>query len=294
MFPDLTLPLTPTPTADGSYTFFSAEFGEAFHSVQGARQEAELKFVQPTQLAVQAQRSQLTLLDICYGLGYNTAAALTAIWTINPTCRVTLVGLEWDRRVPETAIAQNLLRDWPPAVVNCLTTLAHQHHCETPTLDAQLLLDDARQTIQVLFRKQFQADAIFLDPFSPPHCPQLWTVDFLALVARCLAPHGYLATYSCAAAVRSALQQAGLQIGNTSPVGRRTPGTIACWQRHLLPEAAALTVQDQEHLQTRAAMPYRDPTLEDTAPTILERRQQEQATSKLESTSRWRKRWMTP
>ena len=37
-------------TGDGSPSFFSPTFHEAFHSQAGARQEAEQKFVQPAQL----------------------------------------------------------------------------------------------------------------------------------------------------------------------------------------------------------------------------------------------------
>ena len=85
---------TPQITADGSFTFFSDEFGETFHSRQGASEEAELKFVLPTDLRSKALQPSLNLLDVCYGLGYNTAAALATIWAVNPSCRVELVGLE--------------------------------------------------------------------------------------------------------------------------------------------------------------------------------------------------------
>jgi tRNA U34 5-methylaminomethyl-2-thiouridine-forming methyltransferase MnmC len=101
---------TPQLTADGSFTFFSTEMGEAFHSVQGAKEEAQLKFVQPCQLAQKAQKPVLHLLDVCYGLGYNTAAALEVIWANNPSCRVELVALELDPGVPRAAIAHHLLQ----------------------------------------------------------------------------------------------------------------------------------------------------------------------------------------
>jgi tRNA U34 5-methylaminomethyl-2-thiouridine-forming methyltransferase MnmC len=279
--------LLPQRTADGSYTFFSTEFGEAYHSQFGARQEAELKFVEPTQLRQKArQQSSLRLLDVCYGLGYNTAAGLAAIWEVNPNCDVEVVGLELDPTVPPAAIAHHLLDDWLLGVPQ-LTQLATTHQVTTDRLQAKLLLGDARQSIQTLQASGFQADAIFLDPFSPPTCPQLWTVEFLGYVAQCLHTSGILATYSCAAAVRAALQAVGLKIGSTSPVGRRSPGTVAGWGDSALP---ALSQEEQEHLHTRAAIPYRDPQLSDPAEIICQRRVQEQQTSPLEPTSRWRKR----
>ncbi len=276
------------PTADGSYTFFSTEFNQAFHSHFGAKQEAKYKYVEPLQLRQKAQQPQLYLLDICYGLGYNSAAALTAIWQVNPNCQIHLLGLELDPTIPQTAIAYNLLNSYRDPVAEYLTTLATTHQLQSDQIQAKLLIGDARQTLQQVHRSGFQADAVFLDPFSPPTCPQLWTVEFLTLLSHCLTPNGQLATYVCSAAARTALMAAGLNIGSTPPVGRRTPGTIASFSPMGLP---ALSLKEIEHLQTRAAIPYRDPNLSDTKEVIIQRRQQEQQLSGLEPTSQWKKRW---
>ena len=279
----------PKLTDDGSSTFFCAEFGELFHSYHGARQEAQLKFVEPTQLSDKARQPNLRLLDICYGLGYNTAAALATIWAINPHCCVELVGLELNPSVPQAAIAHHLLNCWHPEYTQILTKLGTEHQVETERLKATLLIGDARATIGLVHQSGFRADAIFLDPFSPPNCPQLWTVEFLDRVAKCLGAFGRIATYSCAAAVRTALMAAGLQIGSTPPVGRRSPGTVASWVDTDLP--LLLSWQEQEHLLTRAAVPYRDPQLNDrSCRNFTYRRIEEQQVSSLEPTSHWRKR----
>jgi tRNA U34 5-methylaminomethyl-2-thiouridine-forming methyltransferase MnmC len=273
-------------TADGSYTFFSDEFGETFHSSSGAREEAQKKFVEPCLLAEKAIDSKnLKLLDICYGLGYNSAAALETIWAVNLDCHVELIALERDRAVPVSAIDHQLLSHWSSPVPELLHELAEFSQVKTSKLDAKLYLGDARKTIQ---KVELQADAIFLDPFSPPKCPQLWTVEFLALVASHLKPDGRLATYSCAASVRTALQLAGLQIGASNRVGRRSPGTVASFCD---PNLQPLSQQEIEHLQTRAAIPYRDPNLQDRADAIAQRRNAEQLASDLEPASHWKKRW---
>jgi tRNA U34 5-methylaminomethyl-2-thiouridine-forming methyltransferase MnmC len=279
----------PQKTEDGSDTFFSDEFSEAFHSIHGAKREAEIKFVLPTNLRSIAQKkSQIKLLDICYGLGYNSAAALEAIWQVNPQCHVELIGLEIAADVPQNAIAHNLLNLWAKPIPDLLATFATQFQIKHHLLSAQLLLGDARQTIQQLCQQTWQADAIFLDPFSPPKCPQLWTVEFITLTAKCLKPTGRLATYSCAAAVRTALSMAGLQYGSTPGMGRKSPGTVASFCDRDLP---LLSLQEKEHLQTRAAIPYRDIHLSNSAEKIKEQRQQKQSFSSLGSTSQWKKRW---
>jgi tRNA U34 5-methylaminomethyl-2-thiouridine-forming methyltransferase MnmC len=278
-------------TADGSYTFFSNKFNETFHSSSGAKEEAEKKFVEPCLLAEKVKlNNAIQLLDICYGLGYNTAAALETIWATNPNCQVELIALEIDLMVPRQAIADGLLAQWSSPIPRLLQDLAQTHQIEKPRLKAQLLLGDARITLQQVQRLNFQADAIFLDPFSPPKCPQLWTKEFLSLVARCLKADGRVATYSCAASVRTALQLAGLYIGASNRVGRRSPGTIASFNRDRFTE---LSQQESEHLRTQAAIPYRDPQLKDSAETIVQRRQNEQKKSSLEPTSHWKKRWFS-
>lgn len=278
---------TPKPTSDGSYTFFSPDFEETFHSQQGAKQEAEEKFIIPAALEDKAQaQSSIKLLDICYGLGYNTASALEAIWKVNPHCQVELIALESDYTVPEATIDHKLLDAWSSPIPDLLTTFAHQKSVNQNYLQGELLIGDARQTIQQVIAKNFFADAIFLDPFSPPHCPQLWTVEFIALIAQCLHKKGRLTTYSCAAAMRSALTLAGLFYASTMGMDRRS--TVASWEQEDLP---ALSQLDLEHQQTRAAIPYRDLTLQDSVVTILKRRQKEQQDSSLETTSQWQKRW---
>jgi len=285
----------PQLTEDGSFTFFSQTFNEAFHSHLGAKQEAFLKFAQATDLVTRAEQSSIRLLDVCYGLGYNTAAALEVIWTVNPDCQVTLCALELDITVPQAAISSPLIDIWSAPVQEILRAIAQQHHCATAALNATLLIGDARQTIQQLHPINFQADAIFFDPFSPRRCPQLWTVEFFTLVTQYLAPTGKLATYSRSASVRSAMIEAGLNIG-TIPLGLNhqpddwSQGTVGSFQLPLHP----LSKLEQEHLQTRAAIPYRDRTLSDSAATILQRQTQEQQQSQLESTSSWRRRWNIP
>jgi tRNA U34 5-methylaminomethyl-2-thiouridine-forming methyltransferase MnmC len=281
---------TPQLTEDGSYTFFSPEFQETFHSSFGAKQEAEVRYIEPCQIKdLATQQSTVRILDVCYGLGYNSAAALEAIWSVNPQCQVELIALEIAVDVPRQAIQYNLLAQWQLPIPSLLAKLSSEFKVCQDFLFAKLLLNDARQSIQSLVTENWQADAIFLDPFSPPKCPQLWTVEFISLLSKCLTPQGRLSTYSSSAAVRTALLSAGLNIGSITGAGRKSPGTIAAFEYKNLPK---LSIMEQEHLQTKAAIPYRDRTLQERAEQIIVRRQQEQQKSAQESTSQWRKRWM--
>ncbi len=283
--PDLNAYPYPTlETRDGSLTFYSEEFGQAFHNSSGAHQEAFEKYTVPCDLVSWAQtRTRIHLLDICFGLGYNTGVALECIWMANPDCYISVIGLERSPEVPLQALQQGILFAAPDQWGEWV----QQGSIYTSRWEAVLHWGDARQTLRMV--PEGWADAVFFDPFSPSACPELWTVEFFEVVLSRMQPRGRLATYSCSAAVRSALLAAGFQIGSTPPVGRPWPGTIASPQDTQL---SPLSSVEQEHLYTRAAVPYRDPTLRGARDQIRLARQQEQQQSALEPTSAWKKRWV--
>lgn len=279
------------PTEDGSATFWSETFQETFHSSHGAKNEAEAKFVIPSKIVEKAKsQNQLNILDVCYGLGYNSAAAIACISDLKqssqtPIANLHIIALENNLEVSQKAIATGLVNIWQPAITQILKTAAENQIVETEDLTLQLLIGDARQTISQVPKNW--ADAIFLDPFSPPHCPQLWTVEFIQLLANCLKPNGYLLTYSSSAAVRAALLMAGLQIGAIAPIGRKSPSTIAAFAPTALPP---ISDTEAAFLKTRAAIPYRDRTLQSTASEIIEIRKSEQNKSELSASSSLRKK----
>lgn len=110
---------------------------------------------------------------------------------------------------PEVAVvAEPFLRQWAAGA----TVL------EFPNLTATVVLGDARQT---LARWDGQADAWFLDGFSPAKNPELWSPELMAEVARHTAPGGTFATYTAAGHVRRALAEAGFAVTRQPGFGRK-------------------------------------------------------------------------
>ncbi len=68
---------------------------------------------------------------------------------------------------------------------------------------------------------------MFLDPFSPKKCLQLWTKEFFDNIHRVMKKKSRLATYSCARIVRDNLKSAGFMIQDGPKLWRRGPSTIA-------------------------------------------------------------------
>lgn len=93
----MNLEFTPTKTKDGSLGLFNNKFQDIYHSSSGAYTEALMKFVEPSGLIEKSKRkNRLKILDICYGLGYNSKAAIDEIWKVNPNCEIAIDLIEID------------------------------------------------------------------------------------------------------------------------------------------------------------------------------------------------------
>jgi len=93
-----------------------------------------------------------------------------------------------------------------------------------PEIKAQVILGDARQTVA---KWPDQADAWFLDGFSPAKNPELWGAGLMADVFAHTAPGGTLATYSAAGHVRQKLQDVGFVVERIKGFGHKRHMTIA-------------------------------------------------------------------
>lgn len=81
---------------DGSNTLFSKEFNEPYHSTKdGALHESLEKHVKPA-FSLKQSLSQLSILDLCFGLGYNTFATLYYIKQNNLQTKVHIISPEFD------------------------------------------------------------------------------------------------------------------------------------------------------------------------------------------------------
>jgi tRNA U34 5-methylaminomethyl-2-thiouridine-forming methyltransferase MnmC len=286
--------LEPRRTADGSFSLFSSEFGEAFHSGLGALAEARSKFVAPAALDRWRAGATLRVLDVCVGTGCNTAALLEACQTRG--LELSWWGLELDPEPLRLALAdQGFCRQWQAGSTDQLAELCGSE---------RMLWGDARSRLSELLESQRgQLDLVLMDAFSPSRCPQLWTLEFLGALAALLQPQGRLLTYCSAAAIRNALRQAGLQLASiAAPSGllKQTSdwsgGTAASPGRlDGDPQLRPLSAMEEEHLLTNAAEPYRDPSGDAERAEILRQRQQAQARAMaigtVEGTGAWRRRW---
>jgi tRNA U34 5-methylaminomethyl-2-thiouridine-forming methyltransferase MnmC len=200
-------------TKDNSTTFCNTLIDETYHSTSGAKEEAIEKYARPCGIG---DREEVSLLDVCFGLGYNSAAALDMF----KGKRIEIIGLENDEEILD-AISSI---DYPFNSKEIIIKLTKAKEYTSERVRAQLIVGDARESVKNLSSDMF--DVVFFDPFSPKKCPELWTGELFSDVYRIMKKGGVLATYSCAGIVRRNMKEAGFSVSDGPCVGRKSPGTI--------------------------------------------------------------------
>ena len=70
-------------TNDGSVGLYSPEFDDIYHSSTGALTEAYEKFIMPVNMDELLKKDKIKILDICFGIGYNSKSFLNFIFEKN-------------------------------------------------------------------------------------------------------------------------------------------------------------------------------------------------------------------
>ncbi len=255
-------------TEDGSITFWNTELKEYYHTLAGARSEAGEKYCLPGQLKKRLGNGAVRILDICFGLGYNSLTACEQ--AIRDGANVEITALEIDRGVVATAAEKMCETDTAFHWNNCLQTLCKQGVWSEAGCSIRLLWGDARHT---LTQVKGPFDLIWLDAFSTQRNSELWTVDFFERLLPLLHPSGALLTYCAAIPVRAGLVAAGFTVGETDAFGRPRGGTIAGRCRKIISQT--LPERDLFLMETLRGIPYRDPQQTRTNREILRHRELE-------------------
>lgn len=87
----------PIYTDDGTISLYNYNVCDVYHSKVGAYTEALHKFVIPSGLLDFVKvNNEVKILDVCFGLGYNSKVAVSEILKVNPNCRILINAFEID------------------------------------------------------------------------------------------------------------------------------------------------------------------------------------------------------
>lgn len=207
---------------DGSYTAYSAEYDEHYHSTKdGALNESLRKHVEPA-FALHSGKNHLKIIDICFGLGLNTLATLYYRDTYFPNTTLEIYSPELNGEL----VASLITFPYPEIFEgygDIIHALSIKGHYKDERTSIVVEITDARIAVREL---EGEWDVCYQDAFSPSANPMLWTKEYFFDVARLMGDKGIITTYSIALATRLALYENGLSVYLNSGEGYRN-ATIA-------------------------------------------------------------------
>lgn len=192
------------------------EYGDVYHSLSGAMGQADYVFLAGNGLPERwRKREQFTICETGFGLGNNFLTAWYR-WRQDPNRSEQLHFVSFEahplyrkdleaqlkRSAPELQpLAQALVQQWPDLLPGL-----HRLEFDNGAVSLTLVFGRIENTAAQV---DVQADAFFLDGFSPRLNPAMWTPLVFSQLVRIAASGATLATWCTASAVRRALQNAG-------------------------------------------------------------------------------------
>ena len=222
-------PLTETPPPDLDWsrpgTPAARGFDDIYFSTDGGLQETQSVFLHGCGMPeIWNGRKVFTIAELGFGTGLNFLAARQMWDTHSPDdARLHFVSIEkypldqdqlrmtlghWPELAP---YADELIARWPGRVRG-------MHRIEFGRVVLTLVHDDISAALDQL---SMQADAWFLDGFSPAKNPDMWTPEVMQKIAGLSAPGARLATFSVAGHIRSSLSAAGFTVEKKPGFGRK-------------------------------------------------------------------------
>ena len=221
---------------DGSYTAYSKEYNEHYHSTKdGALAESLKKHVIPAFSVITGE--EVNILDICYGLGFNTLATLLYVKENFPDKKINIYSPELDDSLIKSLEYFTYPKEFE-IFREIITTLSREGVYKRANLYIEVYLGDAREYIKK-FHNKF--DIIYQDAFSPSANPILWTQEYFADIKNVMKCSAVLTTYSIALKTRLALYKNGFVLHLNEGEGFRV-STVAAFK-----ELTEFKVVNMEH-----------------------------------------------
>jgi tRNA U34 5-methylaminomethyl-2-thiouridine-forming methyltransferase MnmC len=151
---------------------------------------------------------EINILDICFGLGFNTLATIYYYKKNNIDKKINIYSPELDAKL----IASLKNFTYPEEfgeIKHIVNTLAQTSKYKDENIFIELFVGDAREYIKKL---DVKFDIVYQDAFSPSVNPILWTKEYFADIKKLIKEDGVLTTYSTALKTRLALYENGFNI----------------------------------------------------------------------------------
>ena len=205
-------------TKDGSHTLFSQKYNQHYHNPDdGAINESLTKHILPT-FKYHENKKELKILDICFGIGYNTFSTIYHIKKNKLNKKVSIYSPELDGNLVSSL--QNF--DFPKEfedIKHIIKEVAKNLKYEDENIKIEVSIADARKYIKTLEKQSF--DIIYQDAFSSEVNVELWTKEYFDDIYKLCNDTCVMSSYSVATPIRLSMNEAGFFIYEYRPEKRK-------------------------------------------------------------------------
>ncbi len=203
-------------TKDNSNTLFSTKYNQHFHDLKtGAINESLMKHVIPA-LEFHKKKKNLKILDICFGLGYNTFSTINYVLENQLDKELQIFSPELDLELIDSLKNFEFPQEFKK-ISYIIKELIETRKYKDKKIEIELYIGDAREYIKGLK----DIDIVYQDAFSSEVNSELWTVEYFTDIFSATNEEAVVTTYSIASNVRLSLYEAGFEIYENNPTGKR-------------------------------------------------------------------------
>ncbi|NLO17114.1 MAG: hypothetical protein GX118_02865 [Arcobacter butzleri] len=194
-------------TKDGSNTLFSKEYNQCYHNIKdGAINESLYKHILPA-LEFYEQKESLKVLDICFGLGYNTFLTIIENEKLANPKKIEFYSPELDLALINSLAKFEYPKEFDK-IEHIIKAISKDLYYEDEYYKIEIFNGDARKFIKTLK----EIDIVYQDPFSSDVNSELWNLEYFYNLYQATSSNPIITTYSIATNVRLSMSENGFLI----------------------------------------------------------------------------------
>jgi tRNA U34 5-methylaminomethyl-2-thiouridine-forming methyltransferase MnmC len=205
-------------TKDGSNTLFSKLYNQHYHNPDdGAIDESLSKHIIPA-FTFQANKKELNILDICFGIGYNTFSTIYYILKNNLDIKLNIYSPELDENLVKSLDTFAFPKEFEK-IKHIIKAIAQNGFYSDKKIKIEVNIGDAREYIKTLEQNSF--DIVYQDAFSSDVNFELWTKEYFDDIYKLCKDDCIMSSYAIATPIRLSQNEAGFYIYEHRPVKRK-------------------------------------------------------------------------
>lgn len=213
-------------TGDNTFTLYSKEFNDYYHSLAGALLETTHIYINHCLKKLITRKRDLRILDVGFGTGLNALCSYAlskeqniniAYFAIEPYP----LSYEIIQKLNYTSIPN--LKPYTDAF-----TQMHMHRKSTLiSISSNFWFSFIKSKIEEVTLPTCFFDGVFFDLFKPTSIPECWSLEVFSKIYKSLNINGILVTFSCKGSVRQNLNKAGFVVEKIKGIGQKKEFTFA-------------------------------------------------------------------